>query len=68
MNRVLRRVMDRESSFYGYAIYETDVPELPEVELFVDTEAKVFYINKGARPGANVVSMRTGYSDMRELY
>lgn len=51
------RIYDKQSRFYGFVILETDVPEYPEIEMFVNMKTKIIYINIGAREGAKVTKL-----------
>jgi hypothetical protein len=49
------RIYDRQSRFYGFAIVEVHLPKDPELEMAIDMEKRIIYVNKSAREGANVV-------------
>lgn len=51
------RVWDKASRFYGFVVLETYMPEYPEVEIFINIERKMIYINKSAQEDANVVKL-----------
>ena len=48
---------DKKSRLYGFRVTHANVPEYPDVEMFVDMRRKTILINKGARKGAKVVRL-----------
>lgn len=57
MREIFRMVNDRRSMFFGYHVMWTNVPEQENVAYYISRRDRMIYINKGAREGANVVSM-----------
>lgn len=57
LNKIRRLINKKGSRFYGYVILNTNVPERPETEAFVNAADGIVYINKGAHAGANVVRL-----------
>lgn len=57
MRNILKKVRDKNSSFFGYRVMETFVPEFPDVCCWICRDVRCVYINKGARVGANVVRL-----------
>ena len=51
------RIYDKQSRFYGFAIIEVNLPECPDVDMYIDMGRKLICINKGAREGANVAQL-----------
>lgn len=56
--KIYEKVRDRGSRFYGFRVYETNVPEYADRYMFIDMTEGIVYINKGAREGAKVVNLR----------
>lgn len=57
MREILRMVNDRRSLFYGYNVMWTNVPEQEDILYYISKRRRTIYVNKGAREGANVVSL-----------